>query len=422
MADPKEPLQFADEHIKEVEQKLASNNHGKESAQEIFARINGIPTPAPEKPIEVPSNPLAVTPPPAEPQTPQSQVVIKNLRTFQGDVAEAMKKQGTSVLSIALAEKKREQDNQKKIAEAGLQKTSIIPPTEIQKSGSLKSTLPPERPIQSVISEPVVVPVNHEARNRIIIITSSIIFILLGIGAVGAFYVFQKNAPTPITTEPAENKSIVAYNKASAVAVDTATQDELFETLNRQRREKVLGDNETLYISLVTTATDNSLVPISPARFFKIFENSAPASLIRAFGSKMMFGLYKTTQNEPFLLIRVDSFDNAFTGMLEWEAGINKDIGILFSKNLLPVTEVAPGVGQSAGTTTIQKTLNVDLANDTSFEDETIKNKDIRILRNKQGDTILLYSFIDKNTLLITASIEVLQAMVNKVADQKLVR
>ncbi len=422
MADPKEPLQFADEHIKEIEQKLAGNSHAKESAQDIFARINGIPPVAPEKTEAPQSNPLMGTvTPSAEAQTPQSQVVIKNLRTFQGDVAEAMKKQGTSFVSIALAEKKREEENQKKSAEAGLRKTNIIPAVEIQKSGSLKSTLPPQTPIQKIIAEPIVVEVNHEARNRVIIIVSSIVFILLGIGAVGAFYVFQKNTPV-VVAEPAENKTIVAYNKASAVTVDTATQDELFETLNRQRREKVLGDNETLYISLVTTATDNSLVPISPARFFKIFENSAPASLIRAFGTKMMFGLYKTSENEPFLLIRVDSFDNAFTGMLEWESTINKDIGTLFSKNLLPITEVVPTTDSTPGTTTVQKTLNVDLANGSVFEDETIKNKDIRILRNKQGGTILLYSFIDKNTLLITGSQAVLEVMVNKVADQKLVR
>ncbi len=430
MSDPKEPLQFADEHIAEIQSKLAGNTTKGPTQEEIFARINGLDQVKPNivepgiSPLQralteaKADGPLSFTP---GLQT-ESSAQIKALRTFQGDVAEAIKNQGTSVLSIALAEKRREQEQAQKQKSAGLTPTPIIPKTELPTTPSLKQqAVVIESPVTNAPVTVKSAPVNHEARNKGILITLSAFFILLGIGAVGMFYMFQKNTPLPVAKE-SRNKTLVAYNKASAITVDTATEDELFETINRQRRDNVLSNNETFYVSLVLTATDDSLQPISSPAFFALFKQNAPASLIRAFGSKMMFGFYKTTQNEPFLLIQVESFDNAYAGMLEWEKLMNADIGALFTNRTLSITEVIPPTGSSTATTTTQRTLNADIANAGAFEDETIKNKDIRILRTKQGDTILLYSFIDKNTLIITSSTEVLSTMVNKIADQKLVR
>ena len=418
MADMKDSLQLADEHIDDVQAKIHQNPQV--SQEEIWNRVNGIPSPV-HAPTEtpIPETSSAKTSVPTPNTVSHSGTTIKNLRTFQGDVAEAMKKQGTSVVSIALAEKKRQEESERRIKEAGLV-GGVIPATIPQKeSTSLKQTLEPGQSIDRIIAEPTVVE-NHETRNRIILITCSIIFLILGIGAIGTFYVFQKQT-LPQVTEPAENKTIIAYNRASAIAVDNATEKELFETLARERREKILSNNETYYISLVKTTTDGIVTPITPAVFFGLFEQNAPASLIRAFGNKMMYGLYKTETNEPFLLIRVDSFDNAFTGMLEWEENLYSDVGVLFSPFVLPISEVVPQEGSTA-TTTVSKTLTAIDLRGIPFEDETIKNKDIRILRTKQGNTALLYSFIDKNILLITASEAVLQVMVNKVADQKLVR
>jgi hypothetical protein len=38
------------------------------------------------------------------------------------------------------------------------------------------------------------------------------------------------------------------------------------------------------------------------------------------------------------------------------------------------------------------------------FEDEVVKNKDIRVLKDSTNTTVLLYSFINKETLIITTN------------------
>ncbi len=56
------------------------------------------------------------------------------------------------------------------------------------------------------------------------------------------------------------------------------------------------------------------------------------------------------------------------------------------------------------------------------FIDKAIKNKDLRELVDQNGKVVLLYSFIDKNTLVITQTVEVFNAILAKYLVSKNVR
>ena len=79
---------------------------------------------------------------------------------------------------------------------------------------------------------------------------------------------------------------------------------------------------------------------------------------------------------------------------------------------------------QQTGTSTSSSTppLGLKIEINTSFEDITIKNKDARILKNNRNDTVLLYSFLDKNTLLITSSESVFQDLANRLISKAFLR
>ena len=49
-----------------------------------------------------------------------------------------------------------------------------------------------------------------------------------------------------------------------------------------------------------------------------------------------------------------------------------------------------------------------------TFTDEELRNKDLRIVTDEIGKTILLYSFIDKNTILITSHEAIFNALLGK--------
>jgi len=323
-------------------------------------------------------NPVNKETQPVTPEPP-TVVTVKSLRTFQGDAADIIKKQNTSVLSIALAEKKKQQ----KVVKA--------------------------KPVKEA---------NPELKKKILTISVSILLIILGIGTVAVFYYLQKNAPELITEIPGHEKTIISYNQKVSFDVTGVTRDKFLEFFSLKKRDTQLKTGETAYIALTKKFEDTETI-LSTEELFLILKTKAPSSVIRAFSNTFMMGLYKTDQNESFILIKLSSFENAFDGMLRWESTLNEDLGALFTRKILAVTEnqlVSSGTSRATSTPIkVTQVLNLENPSKEGFTDETIKNKDARILKNVGGETIILYSFLDQNTLLIAGSMDVLQVMIDKI-------
>ena len=80
--------------------------------------------------------------------------------------------------------------------------------------------------------------------------------------------------------------------------------------------------------------------------------------------------------------------------MLESEKYIKEDLSQLFAEKNTKTT-----LTQIATTTSEIKTF--------MFNDLVLKNKDTRILKNKEGEMTLMYSFVDKNTIIITTQMKI---------------
>jgi len=125
---------------------------------------------------------------------------------------------------------------------------------------------------------------------------------------------------------------------------------------------------------------------------FRVLTSGAPASLIRALGDEYMLG---TAHDKVFLIVRVDSFDQAFAGMLEWEKLLPENLGSLFSESSNPTG---------------------------SFTDTIVRNRDTRSLKDASGKTLLLYSFLDSKTLLFTGSEDAFSELLNAYNSTLLLR
>lgn len=384
MANESKKIELDDEHIAEITKKISQESAGDLSKREaLFTRINNQVKPGDSA---MQNGQKAGGVPAKDASQEKPRVVIKSLRTFQGDAAEIIKKQNTSILSIALAEKKKQQKEVK--------------------------TKPPGNP---------------ELRKKVLLILASVFLVLLGVGAVMTLFFIQKKAPEVVSL-PEQEKTIVGFTTKESLDVSNAGRDNLLETLIAKRLETNLNAGEIAYIAL-TKKVGESDVLLSPIELFALLDTKSPGSVLRAFDNKFMFGFYRTETNEPFLLIGLSSFENAFDGMLRWEKDMNSDIGALFTRRVLPVTETTKvetaGETSTKATTTEIKTtkvLNLDIPTLSGFTDETVNNKDARVLLSNGGNIILLYSFIDRDTLLITTSRTVLREMVGKIISQKLIR
>ena len=124
------------------------------------------------------------------------------------------------------------------------------------------------------------------------------------------------------------------------------------------------------------------------------FGSRASGSLTRALEPVFMLGLLGESR---FIIFKLSSFENAFAGMLAWEATLKEDLNGLFLK---PVT--ASSTPQS-------------------FQDIIYRNKDVRALVDG-GEAYLLYSFFDSKTLIITDDLETLEQLSDRLTREKLTR
>lgn len=288
----------------------------------------------------------------SQPQNPS----LRQIRTFQGDVASALQTQKESLASI-------------------------------QKQEEIKRK---EKEVKNVET--------HSNKSVWAMLIGIIVLILLGAG--GGYFAYQKfkSEPAPVVITAPENR-FLPIKKEQGLNVANLTRDDVIQrirtemvTLNPQEGEGV--------VQLQLRKGSGEAAPIlSTSEFFILLETQTPPSLVRAFNKLFMFGFLIRNTVKPFILIKLDSFEQTYPGMLEWEKNMREDIVPLFINN-----------------------PSLVIPSDKEFEDLTISNKDSRVLRDNEGKTVLIYTYIDNEYLLITDTEETLKSLLGLISASKLSR
>lgn len=291
----------------------------------------------------------------SDPQSP-----LKQIRTFQGDIAEALRSQNESLISIQRAEQART-ENQRRA-------------TEVDDT-----------------------PKDNRGRKIFLLLVGSLVLIALGSG--GAWFGYQeiirKMTPPEAQISPSR---LITSTETQEVDTSTFSRLELIEAVSAASQLE-LGPAQTLHIDVRTRLADAKQA-LSTQKFLEILESRSQGSLMRALDPIFMLGVLGGERKSVFLIIPLSSFENAYPGMLAWENTMAEDIGPLFTT----------------------RTLLTNIQEETKFEDLTINNKDVRILRSPEGETILLYSFFDNRILVITDSEESLEILIGRLTSELLSR
>lgn len=299
---------------------------------------------------------------------------LKPLHTFQSDVEELMAKQQVSKAAIAIAESEKQRR---------------------EETGNAPQGTPSFKP-SKVFNVSSALPLSRRWDMKPIILVAIGVIVLGGIG-VGAFFFFRQKEE-PVTMPKPAPKAV------AGVALQ-----------GNERRAGVIGAiQKTL---LATSVPQNEMrtvpltwkeKPITTSELFTILDTSPPPELVRALGSSPTLGLHGFKGGQPFLLFSVTSYDYAFGGMLSWEKTLVVDIGPLLG--VLP-RDILANVG-STTTEALENTL--------AIKDAIIRNKDARAVFDPSGAIVFLYSFIDKQTLVLTTNEDTLKMLINKAGGGKL--
>lgn len=260
------------------------------------------------------------------------------LRTLQSDLAGAVQEEQLSATKIAISEQER---------------GSTAYPIKKNPSGALGK-----------------------------IIIFFIILLLLISGGAGGYWYWINRTQTKNTT-PNVVQSIIYAETSTEVDTNKIPEGELTSTILKLINTPATTGETISNVYFTKTATSSDGVTKTKAllnfsEWLKYSHSSIPEDFSR-FINAYMVGLYKSPeQNSIFITFKIDLFDNVFQELLDHENDYIQDV----FKNL--------GGNDIVGTSTKR-----------TFSDRRIKNIDTRILTDDQGKILIIYSFLDKQTLII---------------------
>lgn len=341
---------------------------------------------------------------------------LKPLRTYEGDVAEVLAHTKASTASIAIAEAKKQQGE--------------------EQLGNNKE------PAES----------SHAGKKLVLALIS---LLLIGGGLVGAYYLYSKSplaAVTPQAPATQTSTSLIPADTQEALLINGLNP---LLTLSQIKNELAKPGNPDSITEIIPIQSANGVSTRLSARdMLDYMEITPPDVLTRSLNQNWMLGIYEDTNGSrsAFVVVSTNFFQNAFTGMLQWESVMADDLkqyivptgtgGIAntpeSSVNLTTQTNssMIPGAATSSttlatSTKTIASTSPVITAPVLTstpysiqghFVDRIIMNKDVRAFQTYDGRTLFLYSFIDNTRLVVAANEATLTEILNRLEKEAFVR
>ena len=211
-----------------------------------------------------------------------------------------------------------------------------------------------------------------------------------------------EDQPATNTVPIVQPKTIFEADIVIPLAIRNNNKAEFLQKITEAKQELV--KNKVAAKTNISFILDTNL-----ENLFNKIQYSGPESLLRSFSQDHAynFGLYhaKDFHFETYLLVKVEQFDLAFSGMLEWERTISIDL-----ENIYRI-DVGQNVISTSTTSSVPK-----------FTDRVIKNIDARTYTDTQKGITITYGFINRKYLFITSGENSFTDIVNNLLVKNVLR
>ncbi len=334
------------------------------------------------------------------PQPPKPEpTLVKPLQTYQGDIESLVGEKQISVVNIAAAE----------------------------------ATRRGQKPIEAAQA-----PLN-QAASRAWLHTAGIIAagvaLLAVAGGVGV-YIFIRMQPVPLAQQ----------SPAPFILVDDTTtvtfkpgdlRQEIMQALVQAKSNIALslGLVARIQVAKPTPLNDGTLQEVGAPEFLQALAPSIPPTLLRTLVPQMLLGVHSFDENQAFMILKVDSYDTAYAGLLAWEGSMRGDLSPLFVRTpavrataqapVVPAPVVAVGTSTASSTSMASSTPAATTPAPTqylggNFIDQIVENHDARVVLNAQGDILLLWTFLDSSTVIITTNELTLREVISRLSQSNI--
>lgn len=212
------------------------------------------------------------------------------------------------------------------------------------------------------------------------------LFVLMFLGAIVAIvvsvYIHVTENTTEVVAPPITAPSF--FETEAQTTVTLPSDESLFLTTLKENIRTAKPGVVQLYPTVFENGVER---PVTSSEFFTAIHSTLNEGAIRTLDDTIMMGSVTTSANEPYLILRTNDFDTLFSAFLLWEQTMQADLSPLFGEAF-----------------SSQKTFN----------DSVWNNRSTRTLTGEAGQTLLLYSFVNQNTVVITQSEEALSILLEK--------
>ncbi len=250
-------------------------------------------------------------------------------------------------------------------------------------------------------------------RPPILVLVAGIVLLVLGLGGAYAAYLYvgaRHEVPVITVSVP----SLIFADEYKKVE---GTGSVLMQSLATVASEQLLpGTAVVTYVGQPASNEAGTLAgsPAPGGVLINALGLSAPDLLLRNIEEESTVGVINEGgDTRTFFILRVSSYERTFAAMLTWEPLMMREIGVLYplypEETLEPVVDLAR-VATSTATTTLASastTLPVlpsappPVTVSGRFVDAIVANRDVRIMRDSRGRSIMLYGYADRETLIV---------------------
>ncbi|RJQ31982.1 hypothetical protein C4572_01875 [Candidatus Parcubacteria bacterium] len=160
------------------------------------------------------------------------------------------------------------------------------------------------------------------------------------------------------------------------ITADKSKQEAFLRDL-REALGSNASDGDIAEISIVFEDGDDDKKSIKKSEFISLIKGNMPQGLNDYLEDDFMLLNHNFQESHPVLIFKTKSYNYVFSEMLGWEKKIGADL-----KGVFPELAAEPSM---------------------QFKDKFIQNRDARVWES-QGEELLMYSFIDREYLVITDS------------------
>jgi hypothetical protein len=238
----------------------------------------------------------------------------------------------------------------------------------------------------------------HEPWRTTTILALAGLFVVVGaVVAFGVYYTYQfrNSAPTVpgippsmIFTEAQERIDLTGKNPRSTVQLLALARRNTFFSLGSMIEFYLVRNAKTQEDGTV-------LMHLTSEEFLRSIDAAVPETFLQSLSEDYIVGLHVIDENIPFIVLTTSSYGHAFNGMFAWERHIEEDLAPFFSPS---AGYIRPAAAEA----------------DNAFVDSVAGNLDVRILRDENRNVRILYSFVDRSTVVITTDLRTLLELASR--------